>query len=145
VPLEGGRSEVVGDVPGTTIRGTMTTSPDGRFLALPYDVIDSSPRPKLGIVSVDSGRLVQSLEAPMGIYRESCLRWSPDGKSLQYLLTKGDVTNIWEQSLSGGRGHKLTEFTSGKMFDFNWSPDGETILMSRGELSGNVVLLSQFF
>lgn len=78
----------------------------------------------------------------MGIYRESCVRWSPDGKALHYLLTKGDVTNIWEQPLSGSSAHQLTQFTSGKIFDFNWSADGKTILMSRGNLGGDVVLLS---
>jgi Tol biopolymer transport system component/DNA-binding winged helix-turn-helix (wHTH) protein len=133
---------VLGAVPGPSIRGAMTTSPDGRFLAFPYDAIDSSPRPRLGIVSINSGKLVRSFEAPMGIYRESCVRWSPDGKALHYLLTKGDVTNIWEQPLSGSSAHQLTQFTSGKIFDFNWSADGKTILMSRGNLGGDVVLLS---
>jgi Tol biopolymer transport system component len=145
VPVEGGTAHVVGNIPGATVRGSMKASPDGKFLAFPYDVYGSTPGLKLGIVSVNQGQLVKSFDAPMGIYRESCLRWAPDGKSLQYLLTTGDVTNIWEQPLSGGSAHQFTQFASGRMFDFNWSTDGKTILMSRGEVSGDVVLLTKSF
>jgi Tol biopolymer transport system component len=70
------------------------------------------------------------------------LRWSPDGRAVQFLLTKGDITNIWEQPLAGGSPKQITNFTSGSIFDFNWFPDGKQLLMSRGEISSDVVLLS---
>ncbi len=141
VPIQGGDSQIVGDVPGPTIRGTMRVSPDGRFLAFAFDQEHPKPLSKLAIVSARTGETVKTFDAPGAIYRESCLRWSPDGKGLQYLLTKGDVTNIWDQPISGRPPHQVTKFTTGRIFDFNWTADGE-LLLSRGEVSSDVVLLS---
>jgi len=52
------------------------------------------------------------------------------------------VTNIWEQPLAGGSPKQITNFTSGSIFDFDWSQDGKRLFMSRGEVSSDVVLLS---
>ena len=142
VPIEGGDSQIVGDVPGQTVRGTMRLSPDGRFLAFPYDQERPKALSKLAVVSARTGNTVKTYDAPAGIYRESCLRWSPDGKGLQYLLTKGDVTNIWERPLAGGPSKQITNFTSGRIFDFDWTADGKRLLLSRGEVTSDVVLLS---
>jgi eukaryotic-like serine/threonine-protein kinase len=141
-PIEGGETTVLGEIPGVTIRGTMRASPDGQFLAFPYDVYVPSPATKLAVISVNRGKVVKTFDAPPGVYRESCLRWSPEGKGLQYLLTKGDVTNIWEQPLAGGSPKQITNYNSGRIFDFDWSQDGKQLLMSRGEISSDVVLLS---
>lgn len=140
--IDGGDATAVGDIPGITIRGTMRSSPDGQSLAFPYDVNVPKPGLKLAVISINGGRMEKTFDAPPGVYREACLRWSPDGKALQYLLTKGDVTNIWEQPLAGGSPKQITNFTAGSIFDFNWSPDGKRLLMSRGEVSSDVVLLS---
>ena len=140
--IDGGEPSVVGEVPGRAIRGTMRVSPDGQFLAFPYDLYIPKPAMKLAVISIDNGRVQKSFDSPPGIYREACLRWSPDGKALQYLLTKGDVTNIWEQPLAGESPRRITNFTSGRIFDFNWSSDGKRLLMSRGEVSSDAVLLS---
>jgi Tol biopolymer transport system component len=142
VPLQGGDSKIVGDVPGQTIRGTMRVSPDGRFLAFPYDQEHPKPLSKLAVISAQTGETVNTFDAPGGIYRESCLRWSPDGKALQYLLTKGDVTNVWTQPLAGGPPRQVTKSTAGRIFDFNWTYDGKQLLLSRGEVTSDVVLLS---
>lgn len=142
VPLQGGDSKIVGDVPGQSIRGTMRVSPDGRFLAFPYDQEHPKPLSKLAVISAQTGESVKTFDAPGGIYRESCLRWSPDGKALQYLLTKGDVTNVWAQPLSGGPPRQVTKSTGGRIYDFNWTYDGKQLLLSRGEVTSDVVLLS---
>jgi Tol biopolymer transport system component len=72
----------------------------------------------------------------------SDLRWSPDGQRLQYLLTRNGVTNIWAQPLAGGEPKQFTQFTSGHIFDFDWSADGKQLLLARGDISSDVVLLS---
>jgi hypothetical protein len=69
------------------------------------------------------------------------LRWSPDRKKLQYLLTRDGATNIWEQPVTGGKAKQLTGFTSGLIFDFNWSSVHSKLLLTRGSVSGDVVLL----
>jgi Tol biopolymer transport system component len=82
------------------------------------------------------------MTAPGGAYAYGSLLWSPDGKSLQYLLTENGASNIWEQPLDGGKPHQLTKFPTGQIFDFHWSRDGKRLLLSRGEVSSDVVLLS---
>jgi len=139
IPIEGGESSAMGEIPGL-IRGTMRASPDGQFLAFPYDY--PTPTLKLAVISIDRKRIQKTFDLPPGVYREACLRWSPDSNALQYLLTKGEVTNIWEQPLVGGSPKQITEFTSGRIIDFNWSQDGKLLLFSRGEISSDVFLLS---
>ena len=141
VPIQGGLSEIVGDIPGQSIKGTMRISPDGRLLAFPYDQDRPTALSKIAIVSAENGQILNTFEAPGGIYLESCLRWSPNGKRVQYLLTKGDVTNIWEQPIQGGPPHQLTKYTSGRIFDFNWTADGKQLVLSRGKVTSDVVLL----
>jgi hypothetical protein len=58
------------------------------------------------------------LEVPGWIFENPCLRWSPDGKGLQSLVTRDGITNIWEQPLAGGKPKQLSKFTSGLIFDF---------------------------
>jgi DNA-binding winged helix-turn-helix (wHTH) protein/Tol biopolymer transport system component len=142
MPMEGGEPTVVSEIPGATIRGTMRASPGGQFLAFPYEVYLPQPAIKLAVISINRGQIHKTFDPPPGVYREACLRWSPDGKGLQYLLSKGDVTNIWEQPLAGGSPKQITNFTSGRIFDFNWSQDGKLLLTSRGEITSDVVLLS---
>ena len=55
---------------------------------------------------------------------------------------KNGTTNLWEQPITGGPPHQLTTFTSGRIFDFNWTADGKQLLLARGEVASDVVLLS---
>jgi hypothetical protein len=64
--------------------------------------------------------------------------------ALQYVLTQNGAGNIWEQLLSGTPPRQLTRFTPGQIFDFNWSSSERRFLVTRGEVSSNVVLLSGF-
>lgn len=74
----------------------------------------------------------------------STLTWSPDGKALQYLMTRNGAGNVWEQPLSGGDPHQFTHFTSGLLFDFSWSRDGKQLLLSKGDRASDVVLITSF-
>jgi DNA-binding winged helix-turn-helix (wHTH) protein/Tol biopolymer transport system component len=142
IPIDGGEPTAIGEIPGL-IRGSMQASPDGQFLAFPYDVyLPNPPAAKLAVISINQKRIYKIFDSPPGVFREASLRWSPDGKALQYLLTKADVTNIWEQPLGAGGPKQVTKFTSGRIFDFNWSHDGKHLLLSRGEIISDVVLLS---
>ena len=43
--------------------------------------------------------------------------------------------------MAGGGPKQFTQFTSGKIFDFDWSTDGKELLLARGDTSSDVVLL----
>jgi Tol biopolymer transport system component len=70
--------------------------------------------------------------------------WSGDGHALQYVLTRGGVGNIWEQPLAGGPAKQITHFKGELIRDFGWSHDGEQLVVARGHLNSNVVLISNF-
>jgi hypothetical protein len=136
--------------PGASIPGDVAISPDGKLLAFPYDGpgpipphLADSPEPtfKIGVIPVAGGPLAKVIDVPVpnGMVGP---RWSPDGGGLQYLVDKNGATNLWEQPLAGGPPDQLTKFISGRIFDFNWTADGKQLLLSRGEVTSDVVLLS---
>ena len=122
--------------------GEMDVSHDGKYLAFPWEQYSPAPTLWLGVVSSSSGALVRSMKAPPGVYRMERLHWSENDSGLQYLLTRVGVTNLWEQPLSGTRPKQLTEFTSDRIFSFNWSLDHKRLLLARGNVTSDVVLFS---
>jgi Tol biopolymer transport system component len=121
----------------------MVISPDGRSLAYAFQESNPEPVSKLAVIPVDGGTPAKVLVAP-GWSEGAKLRWSPDGKSLESLVTRDGVTNIWQESLAGGKPKQLTKFTSGRISDFNWFPDGKQLVLTRGDVSSDVVLISNF-
>jgi eukaryotic-like serine/threonine-protein kinase len=119
--------------------GRLGISPDGTLLAYVFD--QYPPAVKIAVIPVTGGPPIKTFKVPGGI---GCMRWSPDGKGLQYLVIQNGAANIWEQPLAGGEPRQLTKFTSGLIFDFNWSSDGKRLLMTRGSGSSDVILLSNF-
>ncbi|HEV2102980.1 MAG TPA: hypothetical protein VGR58_09400 [Candidatus Acidoferrum sp.] len=47
------------------------------------------------------------------------------------------------QSLDGSPGHQITNFTSQHIAEFQWSPDGKTLAVARGQNNSDVVLLQE--
>lgn len=145
IPVEGGTPTVAAHIPSNAVEEQFTVSPDGRFLAYLYLNSDqpAAASERLAVVSVDGGPPVKEFPMPRGISR---LRWSPDGKGLQFSMDilASTATNLWEQSLAGGQPKRMTNFISGRIFDFDWSTDGTRLLMIRGDLNGDVVLVRNF-
>jgi len=71
-------------------------------------------------------------------------RWSPDGKSLQFLLARGGAFNIWEQPLTGGPPRQVTSFKDRQTTDFEWSRDGKHLAVLRGLSAFDIVLMTNF-
>lgn len=139
VPIDGGTPVDIAENPGEAIPGQTAISPDGKLLAFPYDMAVPEPTLRVGVVPIGGGPLTKAINVPNDI---GGLRWSPDGRSLQYLWNKNGATNVWEQPLAGGSPRQLTKFTAGQIFGFNWTADGKQLLLSRGEVTSDVVLLS---
>jgi Tol biopolymer transport system component len=71
----------------------------------------------------------------------SAQRLSRDGKSLDYIVVRDGVPALWEQPLEGGAPHELMSFDSAPIVDFSWSRDGTSLLLCRGQRTGDVVLI----
>ncbi|HJW93547.1 MAG TPA: S9 family peptidase [Thermoanaerobaculia bacterium] len=63
---------------------------------------------------------------------ESSPKWSPDGKSLAFISSRGvddDIDQLWVISMQGGEAEKVTEFKGG-VTDFSWAPDGKRLALA---------------
>jgi Tol biopolymer transport system component len=125
-------------------------SPDGKYIvyvAVPEspasDVVPpSASKPNLlKVMPFDGGTPLNQFDWPASA---GAPRWAPEGRAIQYILTKNGVSNIWEQKLKGGPAKQVTNFQSGLIFDFHWSPDGKQLALTRGSQSSDVILISNF-
>jgi Tol biopolymer transport system component len=71
------------------------------------------------------------------------MAFTPDGKYVAYIVRDQGVDNIFVQSLDGSPGHQITNFTSQHIAEFQWSPDGKTLAVARGQNTSDVVLLQE--
>jgi DNA-binding winged helix-turn-helix (wHTH) protein/Tol biopolymer transport system component len=141
VPSAGGDPIEIAKSPGYEIKPGLSISPDGKRLAYAYDEALPATGTDLVVIPADGGAALHSFKVASDV---SDVRWSPDGRRLQYLLTRSGVTNIWEQPVAGGEPRLFTKFSEGRIFAFDWSSDGKQLLLTRGETSSNVVLISNF-
>jgi serine/threonine protein kinase len=158
VPLEGGQSE---PVPATDVRGMYgfgageTISPDGKLLIFNAEVNrPESPQEaasKLALVTLDSSSqssptLLQPdprMAAGGGNGFTNAVSFTPDGKSVAYIVRDQGLDNIFVQPLDGSPGHQITNFTSEHIAEFQWSPDGKTLAVARAQDTSDVVLLRE--
>jgi eukaryotic-like serine/threonine-protein kinase len=124
-----------------------TVSPDGKSIACFYRDDQSNARTKIGVFNVDGREPIRTFElaeAPLFDSASSALRWSPDGKALMYAVTIGNVSNLWSQPIADGPAKRLTSFRSDRIFSFDWTADGKQLMLSRGVVMSDVVLISNF-
>ena len=142
VPLEGASPQYVADALGDLLAQTIDASPDGQYLVYPYTQFGRVPSEgwKLAVIPLHGGPPVKQFPVPSEAGGVK-VRWSSDGKGLQYVVTENGVSNIWEQPLSGGKPKPLTRFTSGQIFYFTWTLDRTRMLMARGSENRDAVLL----
>lgn len=69
------------------------------------------------------------------------LQWTPDGRAVVYVETRGEVSNLIRQPLEGGPATPLTRFFEQRIFRFAISPRGD-LALTRGSEVDDVVLLS---
>jgi Tol biopolymer transport system component len=120
-------------------------SPDGKMLA--FSVWNENAEPQRfehEIISLETGRRIRSFELPSTAFRFSgnmLLRWMPDGSGLTFINNQNGTSNISFLPLDGGQTVQLTNFNDSQIFGFDWSRDGRQIVMTRGVLLNDVVLI----
>src|ERR1700676_1920781 len=69
------------------------------------------------------------------------LAFWPDGKTIVYTVREHGVDNLWRQAPDGSGRKQLTHFTSERIGQFAFSPDGLKLAVERGHLESDAVLL----
>ncbi len=140
VPIQGGlRAQMVAQ--NLSDARTPQISPDGKVLAYLVMPATLSSSRVVAVVPFGGGSPLYRFDVPMGAFE---IRWAPDGKALDYHLTRAGASNIWRQALSGGPPRQITNFKSDRIFSFDWSRDGKQLALARGSTSSDVILISNF-
>ena len=113
---------------------------DGKFMVAQFRE-NSSASWRFAIFGIDGGEPLRVFDLRP---EDWDVRWAPDGKSITYQRTIKGVTNVWSFPLDGSPAKQLTDFKNDRIFTFNWTPDGKSLVMARGTLMADVVLISDF-
>jgi serine/threonine-protein kinase len=136
VGVAGGEPEVVTD----HLAFGPTFSPDGRRLAFYY--VDRATRGfRIGIVPAGGGPLEQSLEAEPPA-SGSRIRFGREG--LYVNTMPGDRANVWLLPLDGRPPRRVTDFQDFIVYGFAVSPDGQSLVYSRGPRTRDAMLIKGF-
>jgi eukaryotic-like serine/threonine-protein kinase len=117
-------------------------SPDGKLVAYIAVFQDTSKLPRLQIASFPDGRVVREFPWEANFQNEP--HWTLDSKAVQHAIPRNGAYNIWEQKLAGGPEKQITHFKSGRISNFEWSPDGRYLAMTRGSLTREVIMIRNF-
>jgi eukaryotic-like serine/threonine-protein kinase len=136
VSVDGGEPVQLTDKPSSK----PVISPDGKLIASSYQA-DSNTASKIVVIPIDGGAPVKLFDVTPSTDASS-VAWTADGHSLVYLDTRTGVSNLWAQSLNGGRPTQLTDFRSDHIYCFAFSRDGRQLALTRGDKISNVVLFN---
>jgi serine/threonine protein kinase len=134
IPIDGGQATRLSD----KLASQAAISPDGKLIACRYRDQDLSPF-KLGLISFATGETVKTIDIPFT--NNNNLEWTGDGRAVLYVDAPGGISNLWSQPLDGGPAKQFTQFKSEQIFTFDLSWDGKQMVLSRGNVSDNVVLI----
>ncbi len=110
-------------------------SPDGKWIAYTVSTIDAEKDRRdsdVWMISWDGADRVRLTSLPDS--SESTPRWSPDGRYLAFIATRGDEEEkkkggqVWLLDRRGGEAQKLTDIKGG-VSEYAWSPDGKRLLL----------------
>jgi len=133
VSIAGGESVKIADA----YARQSSISPDGKWI-----VYLASEANHFVLIPFGGGSPLKNFDLPPDAPQLQAVRWSPDSQFLQFIVKRGGVENIWQQPLEGGEPKQITNFTSDRIFSYDWSDDGKTLAIIRGAWTSDVVLLS---
>ena len=124
---------------GDTECFTPNYSPDGKFVSCVL-----AGWKGISIISAESGALIETLTPVGQPIINIGAKWAPDSKSVAYIYLQGNVNNIRLQHINGQESRPLTNFTSGDIYNFAFSPDGSRLFVARGYAISNAVIINNF-
>ncbi|MFN0159241.1 MAG: protein kinase domain-containing protein [Bacteroidota bacterium] len=113
-------------------------SPDGKFIACLIQQEEDGKGHKIAILSSEGGSPLKIIDKDVQFI------WMPDGKALCYAEVNLGITNLFSLPLDGGPPKQLTNFKADLIFAFDWSKDGKQLLVVRGTVKNDAILITNF-
>ncbi len=132
---------------GTPIRLTEYTafcpaaSPNGKTLAC-VGRDDTNRKFSILILPIEGGQPLKKIDFSGGSFRGFRILWTPDGKALIYGVENNGVTALFKQPLDGGPAEEVMNLKEDELFDYGYSPDGQSFAVTRGGWQYDIVLIS---
>jgi serine/threonine protein kinase len=138
VPLNGGQMAQVIDYEAFD----PAISNDGTRLAFLYHDLEQEAF-KVGVTSIDGGEREAEIDG-VQFSTQTILRWADGDEALLTNFVAGDRANIWRFPLDGSQPVRLTDFPDQRAVNFDYSPDGKALVVARGILTRDAVLIENF-
>ncbi len=134
-PLKGGDAVRLTDVDSTS----PAISRDGKLVA--YLITEKGKPLKLGIISIDGGVPLKTLELPATTNMRAGITWNKTGNGILFVNTLGTTSNVWTQPVDGAKPTPLTNFKEFQIAQFALNPEGNRLAIARGSRNRAVVLI----
>jgi len=132
IPIEGGSPQTV----VSESIGQFDLSPDGKLIAS-VTVAEDDHKLTLRFDPIGGGKPTMVDADPR---MSSPPLFSPDGKTIVYVVREKGVDNLWSQTLDGKNARPLTTFTKDLIFGYHYSKDGKLIAIERGNTDSDAFL-----
>ncbi|HEX6504947.1 MAG TPA: S9 family peptidase [Terriglobales bacterium] len=106
-------------------------SPDGEWVAYTVRIADATQDKLISHIWITNWEGTEHRQLTFSKEGESHPRWSPDGKYLSFLSSRGvegESDQVWLLPRSGGEAERVTYF-KGDVSDFTWSPNSARIAL----------------
>jgi len=133
------RVATAGGTPETVLKspiGQFELSPDGKVISS-VEVREEDHKLMIRLDPTDGTKTVY-VDADSRM--TSTPVFSPDGKSIVYVVREKGVDNLWTQSLDGKNRKQLTFFPKDLILRYAYSKDGKQIALERGNVESDAFL-----
>jgi dipeptidyl aminopeptidase/acylaminoacyl peptidase len=108
-------------------------SADGNWVAYTVSTVDRDADKRITNLWMTSWDGAQQIQLTHDTESASSPRWSPDGKYLSFVSSrpgKAKGPQVWVLDRRGGEASQLTHFKDFNLSAYEWSPDGQTLLLT---------------
>jgi Tol biopolymer transport system component len=94
------------------------------------------------VVVATDGTEIERSKLPPHVTSNYGIGWLPGGNALGVIVNENGFSNIWSYPLNKGKPTKLTNFTSGIIYRYAFSPDGTRLYLARGYPTHDAILIT---
>ena len=136
IPAAGGERAPLSMIAGVS----PVISPDGKLVYFVH-TDNLSPIASVYSIPIEGGPSTKIFDLPG--QADPYIRCRRGHSELSYVVSVAGVSNVWTSALDGSGAKPFTHFHEDNLADFQWSPDGNSLVVSRGKLTTDVILITE--